>query len=154
MTTLTQEKSVSTGNQKIFTVICHINEKPREYSITANGFIKSLMVALAIWMAFPYMEDGVVQWDKQRKADSLRPKMEMLADQGKNDASLWLIRTYWESNKHRLAPLVAKGIPEAMFVQGLTQLKSDKTGAMRWIEKAADSGYVDAIKFIEIEQKR
>lgn len=157
MTTATLESPPRSGNRTIFTVIVHNKDGSdrKKHSISESGLLKVFLTVAAVWFAISVGGDELGKWEKRDGADALKPKMEVLANQGQDAAALWMMKHYWASNKQRLAPLAAKGNPEAMLQQGIIQLQSgDKASGMGWIEKAAAVGNADAIKFIEREKKQ
>lgn len=155
MTTATLESPRRSENRTVFTITIHGKDGDDvQYSMKKFSLLKIAATVAAIWIALSVGGDELRKWEKRDSADSLKPKMEALADQGQDEASLWMMRHYWATNKQRLAPLAAKGNAEAMFQQGLVQLYSgDKDAGMRWIEKSAAVGYVDAIQYIDRQNK-
>lgn len=148
MTTATLKDPRRSIHRTIFTVISHDKDgrERKSHSIKESTLIKSFLVVAGVWFAVSVGGDELEKWAKRDKADSLKPKMEALANQGQDAASLWMMKHYWSSNQQRLAPLAAKGNPEAMLQQGILQLRSgDKASGMGWIEKAAAVGNADAI---------
>lgn len=78
----------------------------------------------------------------------LRPTMEMLASQGQEQASLWLVRNYFYENQQRLNVLVKNENPEAMFYKGLISMREGhKAEANTFIKKAAEKGYEPALRY-------
>ena len=157
MTTATLKSPVRGVHRTIFTVISHDKDgsERKSYSIKESSLIKTLLVVAGVWFAVSVGGDELGKWEKRNNADALKPKMEALANQGQDEASLWMMKHYWSSNKQRLAPLAAKGNAEAMLQQGIIQVRGgDKASGMAWIEKAAAAGNADAIQFIEREKKQ
>lgn len=152
MTTATLERSPQSGNRTVFTITSYGKDgnEQKKYSIKKSGVIKVGLAAVAVWLLASVGSDELGKWAKREDADSLKPKMEALANQDQDEAALWMMKHYWAANKQRLAPLAAKGNPEAMFQQGLLQMRSgDKGGGIRWVEKSAAVGYVEAIQYLD-----
>jgi hypothetical protein len=156
MTTATLESPPRSGNRTVFTITFHGKDgsERQKYSIKKSGVLKFGIAATVVWLLASTGGDELGKWARRQDADSLKPKMEALANQGQDEAALWMMKHYWAANKQRLAPLAAKGNPEAMFQQGLLQMRSgDKDSGMRWVEKSAAVGCAEAVQYIERAKK-
>ena len=157
MTNAAIESPPRSGNRTVFTIFCYDKHgiEKRKFLVTDNGIVKCAGAALAIWLLLSFGGDELAKREKREKVDSLRPTMEALANQGQDEASLWKAKHYWQTNKQRVTALAAKGVPEAMLMQGAVQIQNgDKEGGVHWIEKSAAAGNADAIAYIAREHKR
>jgi hypothetical protein len=119
--------------------------------LTSNGLLKGFIGAILIAAFFNIGIPELEQWAKQQGSDALRPTMEALANDGKDEASLWLAKHYIKENEQRLADLAARGNAEAMYMQGLLLARQgDKEGGKRLMEQSAAKGFAPAVEQINV----
>lgn len=100
--------------------------------------------------------DGVRE---ARMVDEMRPVMKKLADEGKPAAVVWMFKHDYEGAKfsgfEALADAALTGDPESMWAYGVVQIDLGRIAvAEAWIAKAADAGYPDAVKYMQIAAER
>lgn len=126
----------------------------REYKITDRHVIKYGLIASLACFLLPVAVDQFDGWVKQQYRDAMRPKMEELANQGKDEAALWMAMNFFGSDAHRIPVLAGHGVPEAMYMQGyMLMRKGDKATGMDWVKRAADAGNANAIRFLAASQR-
>ena len=134
----------SNRNRTFLTIALHNADGAERKKFTISEKIFFLIIIASALIAG--VNDEIDKWGRRDKIESLRPTMEVLANQGQDSASLWMIEHYWSTNQQRLAPLLAKGNAEAMFRQGVALMRAgDKESARHWIERAAAAGDAKAI---------
>jgi|GEM_PF-4967684 len=138
---------------KALTITEHrANGLDRTYVVTRRALLTGLGVVVVGFLLFGPFMDAVSKKYHREEFEAMRPKMELLAGQGQDEAALWLSQHYFEENKQRLAALAAKGNAEAMFMQGV-RMRMAKDGsdaaAMALIERAAAMGYAPAMTYVE-----
>lgn len=107
-----------------------------------------VVVAMACFMV---KGDDIGKYFKTKHENSvLLPKMSALADQGKAEAVVWMVK---HGGYDLSDPVVAKvqaaaeaGHAESMYVYSvLLAFKKDDDGAKLWLERSAAQGYPDAV---------
>jgi TPR repeat protein len=126
----------------------------REYNVTDRHIIKYGLIAMMAFLFLPEAADKFDDWVKQQHRDAMRPRMEELANQGKDEAALWMAMNFFRSDAHRIPELAQRGVPEAMYMQGyMLMRKGDDATGMDWVKRAADAGNANAIRFLAASQR-
>lgn len=154
MTNATIESPSRNGDQTVFEIACFAKDgrRTRTIVLTKKTVFRAGVIGLFMWLAYTIGGDELGKWAQRDKADSLRPAMEQLANNGQDEAALWLAKNYPKTEIHRVAPLAEKGIPEAMLYQGFNVIRTgDKNGGKQWIEKSAAAGNATAVEILKRE---
>lgn len=82
--------------------------------------------------------------------DVLLPQMSALAEQGKPEAVIWMLKNSSSALSAKqiavLQQAAEKGHPQSMFLYARAlQIMNDAVGAKTWFERAAGEGYPEAI---------
>lgn len=152
--TTTMERQPRSGSDVAITLISHGPKGDVVNKITRRQVTIALAVVVGMFFCFTVGSDALSSWAKQYDTDARRPAMEKLADEGKDQAALWMVQHYPQESSNRLPALVAKGYAEALYYQGaLMQYdKGEKIAnqaGLQLIQQAADQGYLPAIQFLE-----
>jgi hypothetical protein len=119
------------------------------------GFVAFLCVFG--WLIF---SDDPIRWGKAYEAkveiEELTPQMAQLAALGKPHAVLWMIRNdeatrvaFKNGDHANLKAMAEAGDAESMYLWGVQYLVKKKTQeAHEWIAKAADEGFLPAVKYL------
>lgn len=156
MTNATIKSPPRNGSQTAFEIAFFAKDgsQKRKLVVTNNTVVKTLAIALALWGACEIGGDELGKWVEREKADALRPTMEQLANNGQDEAALWLAKKYPKSEIQRVAALAEKGIPEAMLYQGFNLIRAgDKNSGKHWIEKSAAAGNATAVEILKRNTK-
>lgn len=142
------------GSDVAITLISHGPKGDVVKKITRRQVTNAIAVIVSLFGCFAIGSDALSSWAKQYDTDARRPAMERLADEGKDQAALWMVQHYPQESGNRLPALVAKGYAEALYYQGaLMQYdKGEKIAnpaGLQLIQQAADQGYLPAIQFLE-----
>lgn len=142
----------SSGSDVAITLISHGPKGDVVKKITHRQV--TIAIAVIVSLCFTIGSDALSSWAKQYDTDARRPAMEKLADEGKDQAALWMVQHYPQESGNRLPGLVAKGYAEALYYQGaLMQYdKGEKIAnqaGLQLIQQAADQGFLPAIQFLE-----
>lgn len=150
----TMDRQPRSGSDVAITLISHNLKGDVVKKITHRQVTIAIAVILGLFFCFTVGSDALSSWAKQYDTDARRPAMEKLADEGKDQAALWMVQHYPQESGNRLPALVAKGYAEALYFQGaLMQYdKGEKIAnpaGLQLIQQAADQGYLPAIQFLE-----
>lgn len=144
----------SSINNVVLTIVSHRSSGDVVRKITNKGLLKVYLVAIGMMLLVGPGLSAMRSYAKQYDLDTRRPRMETLANAGKDTASLWLVQHYFKENQYRLPALVQKKYPEAMYYQGLFNIHkgSDKDSGINLVKEAAAQGFVPAINYVEINK--
>lgn len=150
----TMDRQPRSGSDVAITLISHNPKGDVVKKITRRQVTNAVAVMVFLFGCFTVGSDALSSWAKQYDTDARRPAMERLADEGKDQAALWMVQHYPQESGNRLPALVAKGYAEALYYQGaLMQYDQGKKIAnpagLQLIQQAADQGYLPAIQFLE-----
>lgn len=121
-------------------------------SLAAKRIFVLGSVLAVIWITVNIAED----WSRHRQSSDMRARMQALADAGKDDAVLWIAKHSVKREdtraRDRLAALANKGNAEAVFVQGVLRIwDGDKVAGLQLVQRAANEGVPDAVRYIQQE---
>ena len=150
----TMHRQPRSGSDVAITLISHNPKGDVVKKITRRQVTNAVAVVIFLFGCFTIGSDALSSWAKRYDTDARRPAMEKLADEGKDQAALWMVQHYPQESANRLPALVAKGYAEALYYQGaLMQYdKGEKIASpagLQLIQQAADQGYLPAIQFLE-----
>lgn len=150
----TIDRRPRSGSDVAITLISHNSNGDVVKKITHRQVTIAIAVILGLFFCFSVGSDALSSWAKRYDTDARRPAMEKLADEGKDQAALWMVQHYPQESANRLPALVAKGYAEALYYQGaLMQYdKGEKIAnpaGLQLIQQAANQGYLPAIQFLE-----
>lgn len=145
----TLESPPRSGHATVMTFIFHNPDGSERKRLIVTP--KALLVAFVITvLGAAVMLNGPNELERmlhRQEAAELRPTMEQLASEGKEAASLWLVKNYFPENKQRMADLVASGNAEAMYVQGMIDKANGRVDVGDGlIAAAAEKGYAPAVQ--------
>ncbi|MFA0809372.1 hypothetical protein [Microbulbifer epialgicus] len=132
---------------------------------TKDGGVKETVVSkkILIFIASVFLfvvlaKDPIItaasRYEQSVELEKLRPEMTLLADNGQSQASLWLVKHYYQEENGRLPALISKGIPEALFIQGAKNIyDGQKVLGEKLISEAAAQGFAPAVKYTLRELK-
>lgn len=152
MTNARIESPSRNGNRTVFEIACFAKDgsQTRKFVVSNYAVIKTLAICLGFFWACEIGGDELNKWAEREKADCLRPTMEQLANNGQDEAALWLAKKYPKTEMQRVASLAEKGIPEAMLYQGFNLIRAgDKNSGKQWIEKSAAAGNARAVEILK-----
>lgn len=152
--TATMDRQPRSGSDVAITLISHNPKGDVVTKITRRQVTNAVAVIVFLFGCFTIGSDALSSWAKRYDTDARRPAMEKLADEGKDQAALWMVQHYPQESANRLPALVAKGYAEALYYQGaLMQYekgeKINNQAGLQLIQQAADQGFLPAIQFLE-----
>lgn len=93
---------------------------------------------------------GLQAYGEHMHMEQLRPQMIALADAGGQEAGVWLVKNFWETESRRLPALVEAGVPGALYLSGLKTIHDgDSARGNALIAQAAATGYLPAMQRVE-----
>ncbi|EPV8686690.1 hypothetical protein ACWAUP_000342 [Pseudomonas aeruginosa] len=91
---------------------------------------------------------------ESREIEQIRPLMKTLAESGKPDAIVWMLKHDYDGAKgtgfYALTDAALAGDPESMWLYGVMQMDKGRPEVAKvWIEKAAAEGFPHAVAYIQ-----
>lgn len=132
-----------------------LNDWPHRADILINpAKRKSLAIFAVVVVAmacFMIKGDDIAQYfEKKHEHAVLLPKMSVLAEQGKAEAAVWMVRhnggDLSDQAIAKVRSAAEAGHAESMYIYSvILAFKKDDVAAKLWLERSAAEGYPDAV---------
>ncbi|ALN21896.1 MULTISPECIES: hypothetical protein [Ectopseudomonas] len=139
-------------NNKLFTIQVNPTRK--------KAFYLHVGILVGLYLLTTAGQEPIKEYFKSvresREIDQIRPLMKTLAESGKPDAIVWMIKHEYEAAKESgfaaLTDAALGGDSESMWLYGVMQMdKGHPEVAKVWIEKAAKEGFPQAVAYMQSE---
>lgn len=108
------------------------------------------LIGLGVLALLMYSAKFVQSYIDQQLIDEIKPQMQVLADQGKPEAVIWIAKNNKVDDQavyDKIKLAAEQGHIESMYLYGkYLGYKKDADGSEAWIKKAAAEGFPEAVR--------